>query len=700
MLSRSDAPISVLRGHEAEVHALCHVRLYPRGPKVLVSGSADGTVIVWDPLVHQQGSANSSGNSGMLVRWTAHTGGVLELATEGAAGAARDDEGEEDDEQTAGVFWSQGRDGCIHQWSWQGMPGISAPAARDSADDVLAFLADLLPPSSSSTSSSSLAATPASAALATVASTSTVRIPRRIRTLKVGYGNFCRMSVLLGSAQATGAKARTGAGTGAGTAGAAPSVLLSRSSLHEEDDAEAAMASAPKSVWLLAPAIDSGKLLLYSCSLEAGAQEEEAVQGKRGSRLVSAIAVPREAARAAARALGRKLQGAEEGEEGASMLNQLMNQTGMATHCKLVALPSALQLQLQRRAAPSASAASASAADSPSSRDLSRAADSVVAAAAYQNADGTPRHPDADSLAELLRRAPSTAAKQKAAAAQAAAATQATQQDPLPLVAASFENGCLYILDVLPQSAVSTSGGNEVSVDADADAASGVRVALLLPVCREPLMTFALSPLKQETGSDRSASCTAVLGSSGSSLFVARLSLHREDDRDGSSSPLHGHGQLLRRIALASPGVSVSLAVSLARNNGDVALVGGWDGSLHIIPLSGWTVSSETAESEEGKGQGQGQGKGKEEEARSLVPLSIASARGTCDRVPAVLRHSDGVGVYAIAALEAEAHGFDGFAASSAVSSPPVLHVASGLKSGRIALWRTILQPLMHLQDR
>ena len=138
----------ILRSHLGDVQSLCYIRI--ENSLLLLSGGSDGTIVVWDGVYNNQ-----------LLSWSAHSGGVLSLQ-------ALPSEGGQGGDANGVVFMSQGRDGCIHAWE---LSYERTELVGESGQHVLVPFQGL----------------PQAAVL---------RPPKRVGTLRVGFGGFCCMALL------------------------------------------------------------------------------------------------------------------------------------------------------------------------------------------------------------------------------------------------------------------------------------------------------------------------------------------------------------------------------------------------------------------------------------------------------------------------------------------------------------------------
>jgi hypothetical protein len=183
-------PLAVLRGHASEVTALAFLPPPPPPPAlpplprggatpllILVSGAADGTLGVWD--------AAAGASTGALSRaWRAHTGGVVGIAADARRAAPP-------------RFWSHGRDGCIHLWELaSAAPAAPAaattPTTGDVWDEAMALLGDLVLGEGRGLEGGAQQGAPLAHPPRQAEWT-----PRKLQTLRVGFGSFCAASFLL-----------------------------------------------------------------------------------------------------------------------------------------------------------------------------------------------------------------------------------------------------------------------------------------------------------------------------------------------------------------------------------------------------------------------------------------------------------------------------------------------------------------------
>jgi len=471
--SGASAPAStILRGHEVDVCSVCFICPLRHGRALLFSGDADGHIVAWDGAPFHS----------PLTRWRAHDGGVLAILS-----ARADDEGGAQDGAPAGTaspapgehavrcgqaelgsaplrFFSQGRDGCIHEWEWRLRHGGAGPGTGAEAGDPLAILDEC---DASHTHESARGDGNPSAR----------SMPVKLSTMRVGFGTFCRAHI---------------------------------SALALPPTARGAL--------LVAPAIDAAKLEVWSI----GGRADGSVQS------VALLSVPEAAARAASMALRRPADaGGDELDAPGSILRGMQWQTGMVT-CTL----------LLRWRGPAADPAAARSPAIPANYGREPEAQ-----------DATPR--------ARARAKGRLSAQLSAAHGQSAPESSAPPQPLSPpttpisvLVAASFESGVIYILR-------GSQGGAET-------APSEVLVAL--PVCRDPLLTFALR-------SDEAGGAAA-----GAGAFVSVFWL---DIEAGGAAVTH-------RVALASPGAGVSLALGRHAGPGEECIaIGCWDSTVRIVVAPG-----------------------------------------------------------------------------------------------------------------
>jgi len=127
---------------------------------LLVTGDQEGSIILWDsdPYYDQ------------LASWRAHDGGILALLPDPRKKLYN---------TPCLLFWSQGRDGCIHLWEWEVIFPSSSKVENDSS-----FLDDLLDTKvsiSTFTSAKMMLVSP---------------LPNKLETIRSGFGSFCCADIL------------------------------------------------------------------------------------------------------------------------------------------------------------------------------------------------------------------------------------------------------------------------------------------------------------------------------------------------------------------------------------------------------------------------------------------------------------------------------------------------------------------------
>lgn len=489
---------ATLRTHGAEVQALAFMDApTPGSPLLLLSGSSDGTVVVWDAVFHTQ-----------LLAWTAHTGGLLALRADAVRGA----------------FWSHGRDGCIHQWRFPEEGGAAScgtvGAAGDAASSSAAIDSDALALAEALTLLGDVVAAPTQPCGPRSAQ---LRVPIKVQTLRVGFGGFCSLALLHRGRDGSFRRDLRGCDAGAEWSEGAPRALPpGRRSLHAlaaEEDVPRALAVeevAPH------PAASAGTLFLAAPSLDCSSVE--VWDAWRGERL-AVVRVPADAARAAAEALLAGTGASTEWSED-TIAGDLMRRAG-APLC-LALIPDPRADVTAEAAVTLVAAAVAAAAPAPS-------------LAEYTNADGSPRHPTAQPSPGQRGALRALLASGGPSAAPPPAPEPSRDDGPAcgVLVVASFETGAVFVLR--PRRA---EGGDAC---ADAAAACGVavdaEVVLMLPLSRHPILTFALGPPNVH------GAVRGVAGTAGPLLYTFEL-----DARACS-------GALLQRIVLPVPGASASAAL-------------------------------------------------------------------------------------------------------------------------------------------
>ena len=214
--SNNPTPV-VLRGHSSSATALGWLER-----RLLVSGGADGLAQAWDaapfcapaaPPWRAHGAdarAGASAGAGAgagagLLAVLADPRGVGVGEDGGVGLGARRCATERAGEDAHGAspppppppppllpkqrplhFWTQGRDGDVHEWAW---PALAAARGDGGAAEPaldLALLDDLLPRRGSG-------APTALAEAAIDAAVEAARPPQRLSTISVGFGSFCRI---------------------------------------------------------------------------------------------------------------------------------------------------------------------------------------------------------------------------------------------------------------------------------------------------------------------------------------------------------------------------------------------------------------------------------------------------------------------------------------------------------------------------
>lgn len=405
---------------------------------------------------------------------------------------------------TAGTFWSQGRDGCIHSWALDTVQ-MSPPVAD--ADAALALLDDLLPDLGGDTADVAgtepqhgvaSSASRASATHPTSASSAFhSALPIKAATFRSGFGSFCRMHMIAiepnikesvpetmksdnAAAGRSGWKHRSAlmegdadeehevqrdgnaVGAAAGlSAGGDPRSDADTSFPAQRSGRSGAGARAiNQDLYIAAPTMDAARIEVwkhsdYHADITHGGAEETGSGSKNSgtSRRVAVFSVPAAATEQAAAALGRSDRDLQDEAPG-ELMQSMAKSTGMAMCVQLIAMPAPFRMRRRQTSGVPATAIAEAQGHIDDDSNFS----------AYRNADGSTRHPDAPSLKDLLRQpqpaagagvyqmrmdVPSPAV---ASSAASSVVNQTPRGDELPvLLAVAYESGALFVLQAGPK---------------------------------------------------------------------------------------------------------------------------------------------------------------------------------------------------------------------------------------------------------
>jgi hypothetical protein len=428
-------------------------------------------------------------------------------------------------------FWSHGRDGCIHQWEFElPAPRNHAASGDDPLGEALDLLGDLLPATQGPHGASVLPAAAAGGSDDDVGDGGgDAWLPRKVRTLRVGFGGFCGMALL----------GVPGAARGGG----------------REDEAHR--------VFLAAPAVDSSCVEVYDA---------------RAGALLAALTLPAAAAAAACEALlkGTSAEG-QWSEE--SLPGDVMRRPGMLTALALLEDEGVEggAANEQSAVAPAAEPAPAPVVAPVAARPASAP---VAAGGSASGLRAALRESASPNLPTLPLQTPQPMPQPP---------TPPPPPPPSPpataglLVLATFETGAIFVLrearsvvTVAPAGAEG-AGVLEPAAAAAADdpppptrvaAARDAEVLLCLPLSRYPILSFCVSR-------DGRRGCAAT---SGPAAVV--FSLER-----GARA-----GARLARVLLPAAGASAALALegaALPAAAGGLAIIGCWDGGVRLVALGG-----------------------------------------------------------------------------------------------------------------
>jgi hypothetical protein len=296
------------------------------------------------------------------------------------------------------------------------------------------------------------------------------------------------------------------------------------------------------------------------------------------------LAVPPTAARRAAAALGRTdvdvEAGADAGEEagasGSSVLDQLKGSTGMAMCATLMPRSAARERkrewerererehELERDGALRASAVPPSAAS---------AAVGLAPVAAPSQRRGRLSH-----ALDALASASTSASPATAAAPAPLSPVPPAAPPPYVLVAACFENGSIFVLrarearetreadaaDVAEAAAAARFGCAPPAAAETDDAGGATEAVVVLPVCRDPLLCFAL----------RSDEAGGAAAGAAAFVFIFELDVAA------------GGGRVTRRVPLAAPGASACALLAREHGGGSERVAFGcWDHTVRVVAL-------------------------------------------------------------------------------------------------------------------
>ena len=510
---------------------------------MLLSGATDGVVAAWDVEF----------STAFAPAWVAHTGGILALRA--------------DEARARGAFWSHGRDGCVHGWEWVRGAGAGAgvrartDAVNSGRDDVDGGGGD---PDDQVTRE----------ARELLSDMIVVGPPPAMRAVKmftflVGFGGFCALAALRG-----------GRGRPAGAAGGAWPARLTdvdeesggnclgggggggvggEGDWAEAEDAEAEDAEAEDAEAEDAEMADvgSGPLLLLAAPAVDGAGIE--IWDARRHERICIVRLPASAAAAAAADLlrGTPAEGAwaaaaDVGEEGGGGGGGSSAAAGLARP----GMPTSLSLVYDDDGDEEGGARQSSSSLSPSSSPpivVTPPSTDYYANAAYENADGTPRHPRApggDGLRELLAASPPPA---KQSTPPAPPVTRPKLPFPA-LIVAAFETGSFFLMAPVGGAEAADEGGVNVGTDG--------LVLATLRVSKHPLLAMALGP----------RGGIGVATAAGAIAYVFSLNVRARA------------GAVLRCVRLPAAGAAAAV---MGGPGGGSALIGGWDGCARVIQGGG-----------------------------------------------------------------------------------------------------------------
>ena len=644
-------PLAILRAHTTEVHALLFLAIRNHSQNlsptslslstnsvvrtVLISGSIDGTIVVWDTTYYQQ-----------LCSWYGHSGGILHFVTMPpyttnetdilSSSSANESASlslslKLSSSSSYGIFFSQGRDGCIHQWKLtfidNNIPSNLNSNQTITNNDSLAFLDDLIPTSDTKKLSSSM----------TIPSSSIKPSfsfhYEKIKTIRMGFGTFCRINILSLPHNALNTdKQHT------------EQIFnhnhhhKTKLQLHEEEEQDNELSlveqhsntntNTDETIFIIGPSLDAAKLSVWDVS---GSNTIECPE------VCLPIAISPEDAMKVSQTLGRKqpnsANSSDSIETNTDILQGLFRQSGMVMCTKLIPRPSTLPAYINNPIEKLSNSISSS--TNQSSETVSTL-DSYIQER-YRTPDGQIRHPDAGSLKELLQK-PNILPPElvpnddKAKVNNHELLHRYRLNTPISpfLVIACYENGALYVIDPL------------LIHDTNLSSPLEIPALITLPISTDPLLTFALIDHVYTKG---------IVGTSGSLLYTIQLDYTL------------GQGSILQQINLPTPGCSISLSLPFSIHNPyyEGCIVGCWDNNVRYISLpdnQNKEISSATNE---------------QETSSSLVPLSSP--------VHTILQwHNTGIQSIAIANFTSSNN-------SRNVLSNTTVTMASGAKDGRIAIW-------------